>query len=161
VSVRATPHIVGALRQPLADARGHVEREANASTSNPLVFAKASGGHEFVMGGNWDAALLGREIDSLYREAVQIATWVASPPQLDATSRSRPLDAASQEQAVGNVAVGDGSGLPDLGGDAGQVEQTGYEPQQQDLSIYRGYCVLDVNTCIRNASTLLAWVPRT
>ncbi|MEV1119222.1 aromatic amino acid ammonia-lyase [Actinosynnema sp. NPDC049800] len=65
VSVRATPHIVGALRQRLTDARVHVEREANASTSNPLVFAKPGGGHEFVMGGNWDAALLGHEIDSL------------------------------------------------------------------------------------------------
>lgn len=65
VSIRATPHIVGALRQRLTDARGHIEREANASTSNPLVFPKPGGGHEFVMGGNWDAALLGHEIDSL------------------------------------------------------------------------------------------------
>ncbi|MFI9007891.1 histidine ammonia-lyase [Actinosynnema sp. NPDC053489] len=72
VSVRATPHIVGALRQRLADARGHVEREANASTSNPLVFPKAGGGHEFVMGGNWDAALLGHEIDALNAQVADL-----------------------------------------------------------------------------------------
>ncbi|GAA0248121.1 histidine ammonia-lyase [Saccharothrix mutabilis subsp. mutabilis] len=72
VSVRATPHITGALRQRLADARGHIEREANASTSNPLVFPKAGGGHEFVMGGNWDAALLGHEIDSLNAQVADL-----------------------------------------------------------------------------------------
>lgn len=72
VSVRATPHIVGALRQTLADARGHIEREANASTSNPLVFPKAGGGHEFVMGGNWDGALLGHEIDALNAQVADL-----------------------------------------------------------------------------------------
>ncbi|WP_367128838.1 histidine ammonia-lyase [Saccharothrix sp. HUAS TT1] len=72
VSVRANPHIVGALRQRLADARGHVEREANASTSNPLVFRKGDGGYEFVMGGNWDAALLGHEIDSLNAQVADL-----------------------------------------------------------------------------------------
>jgi hypothetical protein len=53
----------------------------------------------------------------LHREAVQIATWMAPPPQLEAASSSKvtSLDAASQEQVVGNVAVGDGSALPDLG----------------------------------------------
>ncbi|WP_033442101.1 HAL/PAL/TAL family ammonia-lyase [Saccharothrix sp. NRRL B-16314] len=72
VSVRATPHIVGALRQRLADARVHIEREANASTSNPLVFPKEGGGHEFVMGGNWDAALIGHEIDSLNAQVADL-----------------------------------------------------------------------------------------
>ncbi|CAM3701016.1 histidine ammonia-lyase [Kibdelosporangium persicum] len=72
VSVRANPHIVGALRQTLADARGHIEREANASTSNPLVFPKAGGGYEFVMGGNWDAALLGHEIDALNAQVADL-----------------------------------------------------------------------------------------
>lgn len=66
VSVRATPHIVGAVRQTLAEARTHAEREANASTSNPLIFPEEGGdGYEFVMGGNWDAALLGHSADSL------------------------------------------------------------------------------------------------
>ncbi|MFE2757717.1 histidine ammonia-lyase [Actinosynnema sp. NPDC059335] len=72
VSVRATPHILGALRQTLADARGHVEREANASTSNPLVFPKPGGGYEFVMGGNWDAALLGHAIDALNAQVADL-----------------------------------------------------------------------------------------
>ncbi|NUT49140.1 MAG: aromatic amino acid lyase [Saccharothrix sp.] len=72
VSIRATPHILGALRQRLADARGHVEREANASTSNPLVFRKSDGGYEFVMGGNWDAALLGHEIDALNAQVADL-----------------------------------------------------------------------------------------
>lgn len=72
VSVRATPHILGALRQTLADARGHVEREANASTSNPLVFPEPGGGYEFVMGGNWDAALLGHAIDALNAQVADL-----------------------------------------------------------------------------------------
>ncbi|WP_406386145.1 histidine ammonia-lyase [Streptomyces sp. NBC_01618] len=64
-SVRAAPHIVGALLQTLTKARKTTVREANASTSNPLLFAKPGGGYEFVMGGNWDAALIGHEIDTL------------------------------------------------------------------------------------------------
>ncbi|MGW0737693.1 aromatic amino acid lyase, partial [Streptomyces sp. NPDC002851] len=39
-SVRATPHIIGALLQTLGKARRTVVREANASTSNPLLFRK-------------------------------------------------------------------------------------------------------------------------
>jgi histidine ammonia-lyase len=66
VSLRAAPHIYGALRKALAEGRENIEREANASTSNPLVFARGSGrGHEFVMGGNWDGALLGHAADTL------------------------------------------------------------------------------------------------
>ncbi|RZQ60939.1 HAL/PAL/TAL family ammonia-lyase [Amycolatopsis suaedae] len=64
-SVRATPHILGALRQTLGTARETVVREANASTSNPLIFERPGGGYEFVMGGNWDGARIGHEIDSL------------------------------------------------------------------------------------------------
>lgn len=63
-SVRATPHILGALRQTLDEVRGTVHREANASTSNPLLFP-GDDGYEFVMGGNWDAAALGHRIDTL------------------------------------------------------------------------------------------------
>lgn len=74
VSVRATPHILGALRQTIADAHGHLEREANSSTSNPLVFPKDGGdGYEFVMGGNWDAALMGHEIDTLNAQVTDLA----------------------------------------------------------------------------------------
>lgn len=73
VSVRATPHIVGALRQTLAEARTHAEREANASTSNPLIFPEEGGdGYEFVMGGNWDGALLGHSADALNAQVADL-----------------------------------------------------------------------------------------
>lgn len=65
VSVRAAPHILGALRETLDDERRVLEREANSSTSNPLVFPRPGGGDEFVMGGNYDADLLAHEIDRL------------------------------------------------------------------------------------------------
>ena len=66
VSIRAAPHILGALRQTLGEAHSILEREANASTSNPLIFPRGDGkGYEFVMGGNWDAALMGHAIDAL------------------------------------------------------------------------------------------------
>ncbi|MEU6539142.1 aromatic amino acid ammonia-lyase [Streptomyces sp. NPDC047000] len=65
VSVRAAPHILGALRETLGDERQVLEREVNSSTSNPLVFPRPGGGHEFVMGGNYDADLLAHEIDRL------------------------------------------------------------------------------------------------
>ncbi|MCX4665774.1 aromatic amino acid ammonia-lyase [Streptomyces sp. NBC_01381] len=66
VSVRAAPHIAGTLRQTLDEARRIIEREANASTSNPLLFPRRGGkGHEFVMGGNWDGAQIGHALDTL------------------------------------------------------------------------------------------------
>lgn len=65
VSVRAAPHILGALRETLGDERRVLEREVNSSTSNPLVFPRSGGGHEFVMGGNYDADLMAHEIDRL------------------------------------------------------------------------------------------------
>jgi histidine ammonia-lyase len=66
VSVRAAPHIMGALRATLGEAYTILQREANASTSNPLIFPRDDGrGYEFVMGGNWDAALMGHAMDSL------------------------------------------------------------------------------------------------
>lgn len=65
VSVRAAPHILASLRQNM----NHVEKvltpEMNASTSNPLVFRKADGQLEFVMGGNWDGSVLGHSLDAL------------------------------------------------------------------------------------------------
>ncbi|MFF9062062.1 histidine ammonia-lyase [Streptomyces sp. NPDC014882] len=65
VSVRAAPHILGALRETLGDQREVLEREVNSSTSNPLVFPRPGGGDEFVMGGNYDADLMAHEIDRL------------------------------------------------------------------------------------------------
>ncbi|MCP3804987.1 aromatic amino acid ammonia-lyase [Allokutzneria sp. A3M-2-11 16] len=71
-SVRAAPHILGAFRQTLHTAKETVTREANASTSNPLLFAKPGGGYEFVMGGNWAAARIGHEIDSLNAQVADL-----------------------------------------------------------------------------------------
>jgi hypothetical protein len=50
-------------------------------------------------------------------EAVEIALWEMPSPGLDAamTSALAQFDSKNQEQVVGNVDVGDGSGLPDLG----------------------------------------------
>jgi histidine ammonia-lyase len=73
VSVRAAPHIAATLGQTLREARVIVEREANASTSNPLVFPKTDGGYEFVMGGNWDGAQIGHAVDTLNAQATDVA----------------------------------------------------------------------------------------
>ncbi|WP_197287530.1 HAL/PAL/TAL family ammonia-lyase [Streptomyces apocyni] len=74
VSVRATPHIVGTLWQTLDEARQIVEREANASTSNPLLFPHGGGsGYEFVMGGNWDGAQIGHALDTLNAQITDLA----------------------------------------------------------------------------------------
>ncbi|WP_209446181.1 aromatic amino acid ammonia-lyase [Streptomyces sp. MZ04] len=74
VSVRAAPHIAGTLRQTLDEARRIIEREANASTSNPLLFPLGGGkGHEFVMGGNWDGAQIGHAMDTLNAQITDVA----------------------------------------------------------------------------------------
>ncbi|MFI0371549.1 histidine ammonia-lyase [Actinomadura sp. 1N219] len=65
VSVRAAPHILASLRQNLNHAEKVLTPEMNASTSNPLIFRKDDGQVEFVMGGNWDGAVLGHSLDAL------------------------------------------------------------------------------------------------
>jgi histidine ammonia-lyase len=73
VSVRAAPHILAGLRQALADARRALTREANSSTSNPLVFRRDRGrGYEFVMGGNWDGSVMGHLADTLNAEIADV-----------------------------------------------------------------------------------------
>jgi histidine ammonia-lyase len=73
VSVRAAPHILAGLRQVLADARQALVREANSSTSNPLIFRREQGrGYEFVMGGNWDGSVMGHLADSLNAELTDV-----------------------------------------------------------------------------------------
>ncbi|TMR17693.1 aromatic amino acid lyase [Nonomuraea turkmeniaca] len=73
VSVRAAPHIMAGLRHELADARRALVREANSSTSNPLIFKRDRGrGYEFVMGGNWDGSVMGHLADSLNAEITDI-----------------------------------------------------------------------------------------
>jgi histidine ammonia-lyase len=73
VSVRAAPHIMAGLRHVLADARQALVREANSSTSNPLIFKRDRGqGYEFVMGGNWDGSVMGHLADSLNAEITDV-----------------------------------------------------------------------------------------
>ncbi|MFI6922748.1 histidine ammonia-lyase [Nonomuraea spiralis] len=73
VSVRAAPHIMAGLRQVLAATRRTLLREANASTSNPLIFRRERGpGYEFVMGGNWDGSIMGHLADSLNAEITDV-----------------------------------------------------------------------------------------
>ncbi|MEU1394263.1 MULTISPECIES: aromatic amino acid ammonia-lyase [unclassified Nonomuraea] len=73
VSVRAAPHIMAGLRQVLAAIRRTLAREANSSTSNPLVFRREGGpGYEFVMGGNWDGSIMGHLADSLNAEITDL-----------------------------------------------------------------------------------------
>ncbi|MEV4174277.1 aromatic amino acid ammonia-lyase [Nonomuraea sp. NPDC049709] len=73
VSVRAAPHIMAGLRHALADARQTLVREANASTSNPLIFKRDRGpGYEFVMGGNWDGSVMGHLADTLNAEIADV-----------------------------------------------------------------------------------------
>ncbi|MGW2156369.1 HAL/PAL/TAL family ammonia-lyase [Nonomuraea sp. NPDC001699] len=73
VSVRAAPHIMAGLRQVLAATRRTLAREANSSTSNPLVFRRERGpGYEFVMGGNWDGSIMGHLADSLNAEITDL-----------------------------------------------------------------------------------------
>ncbi|MFJ2647618.1 histidine ammonia-lyase [Streptomyces sp. NPDC087420] len=73
VSVRAAPHIAATLRQTLDEADTIITREANASTSNPLLFPRDGGGYEFVMGGNWDGAQIGHAIDTLNAQVTDVA----------------------------------------------------------------------------------------
>ncbi|MEV4250852.1 aromatic amino acid ammonia-lyase [Streptosporangium canum] len=73
VSVRAAPHIMAGLRHVLADARRTLVREANSSTSNPLIFKRDRGpGYEFVMGGNWDGSVMGHLADTLNAEITDV-----------------------------------------------------------------------------------------
>ncbi|MFI9404957.1 histidine ammonia-lyase [Nocardia sp. NPDC052316] len=72
-SVRSTPHVIGGLRHSLETARDTALREANASTSNPLIFEKDGGGYEFVMGGNWAVTRIGAQIDALNAQIANLA----------------------------------------------------------------------------------------
>lgn len=73
VSVRAAPHIAATARQTLDEARTIIAREANASTSNPLLFERPDHTWEFVMGGNWDGAQIGHAIDTLNAQVTDVS----------------------------------------------------------------------------------------
>ncbi len=74
VSVRAAPHILGAWREALDHDRVVLDREANSSTSNPLVFPVPGAPARFVMGGNYDADLMAHDIDALSGHIADIGT---------------------------------------------------------------------------------------
>jgi len=66
LSIRTAPHVFGALRHSIIESYTIFQREANSSTSNPLIFPRTDGpGYEFVMGGNWSSAVMGHAADSL------------------------------------------------------------------------------------------------
>lgn len=75
VSVRAAPQIIGSAKHAINQAWTIIRNEANASTSNPLVFCqtKKKQACDFVMGGNWDAAHMGHAIDTLNAEMTDVA----------------------------------------------------------------------------------------
>lgn len=100
VSVRAAPHVIATVRQDLAEDYVIAAREENASTSNPLIFPKASGdGWEFVMGGNWDGAMIGHAADTLNADMVMLG-------QLSQTLSARLLSPGWSYGLPANLAGG-------------------------------------------------------
>lgn len=64
-SVRSVPHQLATVMIELQRTREALEREANASTCNPVVLPDGTGGFDVLMGGNWDCTLLGQAAQSL------------------------------------------------------------------------------------------------
>jgi histidine ammonia-lyase len=70
-SLRCMPQVHGAARDGLGFARGVLEREVNAATDNPLVFAEAG---EIVSGGNFHGQPVALALDVLAIAASHLAT---------------------------------------------------------------------------------------
>ena len=70
-SMRCAAQVHGAAREALAWIRGIVEREANAATDNPMVFA---GDGDIVSGGNFHGAPVAMAADLLALALAQFAT---------------------------------------------------------------------------------------
>jgi histidine ammonia-lyase len=70
-SLRCMPQVHGAARDGLAFARGILEREVNAATDNPLVFADE---REIVSGGNFHGQPVALALDVLAIAASHLAT---------------------------------------------------------------------------------------
>jgi len=70
-SLRCMPQVHGAARDGLAFSRGVLEREANAATDNPLVFAEAG---DIVSGGNFHGQPVSLALDVMAIAASHLAT---------------------------------------------------------------------------------------
>jgi histidine ammonia-lyase len=70
-SLRCMPQVHGAARDGLAFTRGVLEREVNAATDNPLVFAEE---REIVSGGNFHGQPVALALDVLAIAASHLAT---------------------------------------------------------------------------------------
>ena len=70
-SLRCMPQVHGAARDGIAFARGVLQREANAATDNPLVFAELG---EIVSGGNFHGQPVSLALDVLALAASHLAT---------------------------------------------------------------------------------------
>lgn len=70
-SLRCMPQVHGAARDGIGFARGVLEREANAATDNPLVFAELG---EIVSGGNFHGQPVSLALDVLAIAASHLAT---------------------------------------------------------------------------------------
>jgi histidine ammonia-lyase len=74
-SLRCMPQVHGASRDVLAFAREVVEREANATTDNPLVFLEDGGGYggEMISGGNFHGQPVALALDAAAIAAAELA----------------------------------------------------------------------------------------
>jgi histidine ammonia-lyase len=70
-SLRCMPQVHGAARDGIAFARGVLEREVNAATDNPLVFAELG---EIISGGNFHGQPVSLALDVLALSASHLAT---------------------------------------------------------------------------------------
>ncbi len=62
-ALRCAPQVHGAARDSLRFAAELLEREANAATDNPLVFADGKGGYDVISGGNFHGEPIGYAAD--------------------------------------------------------------------------------------------------
>lgn len=75
-SLRCMPQVHGAARDVLAFARGVLEREAGATTDNPLVFVDASSPHggEILSGGNFHGQPVALVLDAAAPAVAELAS---------------------------------------------------------------------------------------
>ncbi len=72
-SLRCMPQVHGASRDVLDYARGVLEREANSSTDNPLVFVDDNGDGEMISGGNFHGQPVAIALDAAAIAVAELA----------------------------------------------------------------------------------------